>query len=69
MWMLSSWEIKKDGLTMDPACRQAKQWGELSAESSFRLSRVGGNILGILNSRREQLVVIRIDWESSWSVD
>ena len=27
---------------------RAAQWGELSAESSFRLSRVGGNILGML---------------------
>jgi hypothetical protein len=27
----------------------AAQWDELSAESSFRLSRVGGNILGMLN--------------------
>lgn len=25
------------------------QWDELSAESRFRLSRVGGNILGVLN--------------------
>jgi hypothetical protein len=28
---------------------RAAQWDELSAESSFRLSRVGGNILGMLN--------------------
>jgi len=28
---------------------RAAQWEELSAESSFRLSRVGGNILGMLN--------------------
>jgi len=28
---------------------RAAQWNELSAESSFRLSRVGGNILGMLN--------------------
>jgi hypothetical protein len=27
----------------------AAQWDESSAESSFRLSRVGGNILGMLN--------------------
>ena len=31
------------------AYTRAAQWNELSAESSFRLSRVGGNILGILN--------------------
>jgi len=28
---------------------RASQWDELSAESSFKLSRVGGNILGLLN--------------------
>lgn len=28
---------------------RAAQWDELSTESSFRLSRVGGNILGMLN--------------------
>jgi hypothetical protein len=28
---------------------RAVQWDELSAESSFRLSRVGGTILGMLN--------------------
>jgi hypothetical protein len=28
---------------------RAAQWDELSAESSFRLERVGGNILGMLN--------------------
>jgi len=28
---------------------RAAQWNELSAESSFRLSRVGGDILGMLN--------------------
>ena len=28
---------------------RAAQWNELSAESSFKLSRVGGNILGMLN--------------------
>jgi len=28
---------------------RAAQWDELSAESSFKLSRVGGNILGMLN--------------------
>jgi len=28
---------------------RAAQWDELTAESSFRLSRVGGNILGMLN--------------------
>jgi hypothetical protein len=28
---------------------RAAQWDELSAESSFRLSKVGGNILGMLN--------------------
>ena len=27
---------------------RSAQWDELSAESSFRLSRVGGNILGML---------------------
>ena len=31
------------------AYTRAAQWDELSAESSFRLSRVGGNILGMLN--------------------
>jgi hypothetical protein len=46
-----AWQIEM-GATMFNVVNtytRAAQWDELSAESSFRLSRVGGNILGMLN--------------------
>jgi len=68
--MLSKGRIEdRVELTMDPACRLVAQWNELSAESSFRLSRVGGNILGMLNLRTNSGFVFWLDGEPSWSVD
>ena len=48
---------------------RAAQWDELSAESSFRLSRVGGNIFGAVELKSNRSSFSGTDGESSWSVD
>jgi hypothetical protein len=42
-------EIGNNMFNIANAYTRAAQWDELSAESSFRLSQVGGNILGMCN--------------------